>query len=260
VTRAANSRRVVVIPTYNERACLTAVVRGVRAAGFEVLVVDDASPDGTGELADDLARRDDAVHVRRRPAKAGLGSAYREGFAWALAGDYDVIGQMDADRSHDPRDLPRLAHTLAGCDVAIGSRWVPGGGVVGWPASRRWLSRAASAYVRLATGMAVGDATAGYRLWRRETLADIGVCALASDGYAFQVETALAAWHANHRLMEVPITFAERRAGHSKLSGAVVAEAVWRVALWGPRERLRGVAPRRVARRWAHRAPTASLT
>lgn len=242
---AAGGRRVVVIPTYDERACLTAVVSGVRAAGFEVLVVDDASPDGTGELAAALAARDEGVHVRRRPAKAGLGSAYRDGLSWALAGGYDVIGQMDADGSHAPRDLPRLVRTLAGCDVAIGSRWVPDGRVVGWPASRRWLSRAGSAYVRAATGMPLADATAGYRLWRRETLAGIQVASLASDGYAFQVETALAAWRAGRRLMEVPVTFAERRAGRSKLSRGVVVEAVWRVGLWGLRQRLGALAPRR---------------
>lgn len=235
---AVGGRRVVVIPTYDERACVTGVVSGVRAAGFDVLVVDDASPDGTGELADALARDDDGVHVRRRPAKAGLGSAYRDGFAWALAQGYEAIGQMDADGSHDPRDLPRLSRTLAGCDVAIGSRWVPSGRVVGWPATRRWLSRAGSAYVRAATGMPLADATAGYRLWRREALAGIGVTRLASDGYAFQVETALAAWRAGGRLMEVPITFADRRAGRSKLSRRVVVEAVWRVALWGLRRRL----------------------
>lgn len=230
--------RVVVIPTYNERGSLTGVLDGVRAAGFEALVVDDASPDGTGSLADALAGGDDGVHVRHRPAKAGLASAYRDGFAWALAGGYDVVGQMDADGSHDPGDLPRLVWTLAGCDAVVGSRWVPGGGVVGWPASRRCLSQAAGAYVRTATGLPLADPTAGYRLWRAPALAGLGVGRLASDGYAFQVETALAAWRAGFRLMETPIVFTERRAGQSKLSRRVVAEALWRVAAWGWRTRV----------------------
>lgn len=229
--------RVVVLPTYNERGSLARVLEGVRAAGFDALIVDDASPDGTGELADALAGGDDGVHVRHRPTKAGLGSAYREGFAWALAGGYDVIGQMDADGSHDPRDLPRLAWTLAGCDVVIGSRWVPGGDVVGWPASRRWLSQTAGAYVRAATGLPLADPTAGYRLWRTAALTRLGVGRLASDGYAFQVETALTAWQAGFRLMEAPIVFTERRAGQSKLSRGVVAEALWRVGVWGWRSR-----------------------
>lgn len=231
------TRRVVVVPTYNERGSLTPVLCGVRRAGFEALVVDDASPDGTDALADELAAGDDGIHVRHRPAKAGLGSAYREGFAWAVAGGYDVVGQMDADGSHDPGDLPRLAWTLAGCDVAVGSRWVPGGNVVGWPPSRRWLSQAAGVYVRAATGLPLADPTSGYRLWRTATLGRIAVGRMASDGYAFQVETALAAWQAGFRLMEAPIVFTDRHAGQSKLDRRVVAEALWRVGVWGWRTR-----------------------
>lgn len=233
------ARRVVVLPTYNEHDSLADVVAGVRAHGFEALVVDDASPDGTGDLADALAERDPGVRVRHRTAKAGLGSAYRDGFAGALDAGYAVVGQMDADGSHDPDDLPRLAWTLAGCDVAIGSRWVPGGGVVDWPASRQRLSRAGSAYVRALTGLPLADATAGFRLWRADALVRAGATATRSDGYAFQVETALAAWGAGLRLMEAPILFTERRAGASKLSRRVVAEAVWRVGVWGLQQRLR---------------------
>lgn len=227
------TRRVVVVPTFNERDSLTPVLRGVRAAGFEALVVDDASPDGTGALADELTAGDDGIHVRHRPAKAGLGSAYREGFAWAVASGYDVVGQMDADGSHDPGDLPRLAWTLAGCDVAVGSRWVPGGDVVGWPPSRRWLSQAAGVYVRAATGLPLADPTSGYRLWRAATLGPLAVGRMASDGYAFQVETALTARRTGFRIMEVPIVFTDRHAGQSKLDRRVVAEALWRVAVWG---------------------------
>lgn len=233
-----HARRVVVVPTYDEAGSLEGLVEAVRAHDFDVVVVDDASPDGTGDLADALAARDGGVHVIHRTAKAGLGSAYREGFAWALRAGYAVVGQMDGDGSHDPGDLPRLAWTLAGCDVAVGSRWVPGGGVVDWPAARQRLSRAGSAYVRAATGLPLADATAGYRLWRADVLARLGVGALASDGYAFQVETALRAWQAGHRVMEVPIVFTERRAGASKLTRRIVAEAVWRVTVWGLRARV----------------------
>jgi glycosyltransferase involved in cell wall biosynthesis len=234
--------RVVVTPTYNERDSLEPFAAGVRAAGFDLLVVDDASPDGTGALAEKLAEADAGVHVLRRPGKAGLGSAYRDGFGWALARGYRTIGQMDADGSHDPADLPRLALTLEGCDVAIGSRWVPGGGTVGWPGPRRQLSQAAARYVRAATGLPLADPTAGYRLWRREALGRLRTGRMVSVGYAFQVEAALAAWRAGLRLMEVPIVFVERRAGRSKLSRRVVVEAVWRVAPWGCRERLRPAA------------------
>lgn len=234
----AVTRRVVVTPTYNERPSLERLAAGVRAAGFELLVVDDASPDGTGALAAKLAEADPGVHVRHRPAKAGLGSAYRDGFGWALARGYAAIGQMDADGSHDPADLPCLALTLGGCDVAVGSRWIPGGGTIGWPVARRRLSQAAARYVRAATGLPLADPTSGYRLWRREALGRLHLGRMGSDGYAFQVETALAAWRAGFRLMEVPITFTERRAGRSKLSRRVVLEAVWRVAAWGTRERL----------------------
>lgn len=232
---SASERAVVVIPTYNERDSLGEVVGGARAHGFDVLVVDDDSPDGTGALAAALAADDPGVRVRHRAAKTGLGPAYRDGLARALAAGYDVIGQMDADGSHDPDDLPRLRWTLAGCDVAVGSRWAPGGDVIDWPPLRRWLSRAGTAYARAVAGAPLADATSGFRLWRASALRRIDVTSLASDGYAFQIETALTAHRAGLRLIEVPILFVERKGGASKLSRRVVVEALVRVTLWGLR-------------------------
>lgn len=228
-------RGLVVIPTYNEAASVVAVVRGAldAADGYDVLVVDDASPDGTGALADDLAAREARVHMLHRPAKDGLGPAYRAGLGWGLAHGYDALAEMDADGSHDPADLPGLFSALTGADLVIGSRYVPGGGVADWPWHRRALSRGGNRYVRALTGSHVRDATSGLRVFRRPVLAAIGLADLQSDGYAFQLETALRAWRAGFRVVEVPITFTERRAGTSKLSRIVVAEAVWRVTLWG---------------------------
>ncbi|HEY8340992.1 MAG TPA: polyprenol monophosphomannose synthase [Egibacteraceae bacterium] len=232
-------RALVVIPTYNEVASLEAVVTRVLAAAEDagadvsVLVVDDASPDGTGELADRLAAADPRVAVLHRPAKGGLGPAYVAGFRWGLARGFDALVEMDADLSHDPADVPRLLHTLGGADLVIGSRYVPGGGVVDWPLSRLLLSRAANRYVGLVTGLPVADATAGFRAFRRQVLEALDLSALRSDGYAFQVETALRAWRAGFRIVEVPITFTERRDGASKMTRAIIVEALWRVLVWG---------------------------
>jgi len=232
-------RALVVVPTYNEVASLEAVVTRVLAAGeaagadVSVLVVDDASPDGTGALADRLAADDARVGVLHRPGKGGLGPAYVAGFRWGLARGFDAIVEMDADLSHDPADVPRLLHALAGADLVIGSRYVPGGGVVDWPLSRLLLSRAANRYVGLVTGLPVADATAGFRAFRRQVLEALDLSALRSDGYAFQVETALRAWRAGFRIVEVPITFTERRDGASKMTRAIIVEALWRVLVWG---------------------------
>jgi dolichol-phosphate mannosyltransferase len=233
----------VVVPTYNEAASLERVVVGVLTAepGREVLVVDDASPDGTGALADRLAARDSRVHVLHRPAKSGLGSAYRDGFGWALRGGYDVVGQMDADGSHDPADVSRLLGALGDADVALGSRYVPGGRVANWPRHRLWLSAAANRYVRVVTGVPVTDATSGFRVFRRAVFAEIAPTTMRSEGYAFQIETALRAWQAGLVVTEVPITFVERQEGRSKLSRAIILEALWRVAVWGLRGRTRAV-------------------
>jgi dolichol-phosphate mannosyltransferase len=225
----------VVIPTYNELATLEPVVKGVLSAcdGIDVLIVDDASPDGTGELADRLAKADPHVHVLHRPAKSGLGSAYREGFAWGLERDAQFLCEMDADLSHNPADLPRLLHAVRGADLVIGSRYVHSGQVLDWPVWRRALSRCGNAYVHGMTGIPVKDATAGFRAYRRAVLEALDLGVVASEGYSFQLETALRAWWLGFRILEVPITFAERREGASKISRAIVVEALWRVLLWG---------------------------
>ena len=230
-------KTLVVVPTYNERATITAVAERLFAATgalpVHLLIVDDASPDGTGAVADTLAGADDRVFVLHRRRKGGLGSAYIAGFRWALARDYDAVGEMDADLSHDPADVPRLLACLQGADLAIGSRYVPGGAVVAWPAHRRALSRGGNLYVRLATGMPVADATAGFRLFRRRLLEGIDLEAVRAEGYAFQLDMALRAWRDGYRIVEIPITFTERTEGASKMSRAIVGEALWRVLVWG---------------------------
>lgn len=240
-----------VVPTYNEAASVEHVVGGVLAAHprAQVLVVDDASPDDTGALADGLAGREARAHVLHRPGKAGLGSAYRAGFAWGLPTDADVFCEMDGDGSHDPGELPRLLAAVEGADVAIGSRYVAEGDVVAWPWHRRALSRAGNRYVRAATGLPVADATSGLRAYRRAVIETIGLETMTSEGYAFQVELALRAWRAGFRVVEVPIVFAERRGGASKISRRIVVEAAWLVTGWGLRgpRGPAGVHPRSVA-------------
>jgi dolichol-phosphate mannosyltransferase len=228
-------RVLVVIPTYEERGTIVELVQAVRAlpASPDVLIVDDASPDGTGEVADELAAVDDGVAVLHRAGKDGLGPAYRAGLAWGLERGYDVLVEMDADLSHDPRELPRLLEGVRSADLVIGSRYVPGGSVQAGPRRRLVLSTAGNRYVQLLTGLPVRDATSGFRAFRRAVLVAIGVQGLRSDGYAFQVETALRAWRSGFRITEVPIRFVERREGASKLSRRVVLEAIWRVPRWG---------------------------
>ena len=227
-----------VVPTLDEAATIEAAVRGVRKAGAAVLVVDDGSSDGTIDIVQRLADADVGVHLVQRGRKLGLGSAYRDGFRWALRRDFDAVGEMDADLSHDPADIPRLIEGLSRGDLVIGSRYVPGGGVRDWPASRQVLSRGGNAYVRAWTGLPVRDATAGFRLYRRSVLEAVDLGRVRSEGYAFQVEMALRADEAGFTVVEVPITFTERREGASKMSRAIVAEALWRVPLWGVRHRI----------------------
>ncbi len=232
----------VVIPTYNELANLEDIVTRVRAAvpAADILVVDDNSPDGTGELADKLAADDDHIRVLHRAGKGGLGAAYVAGFGWALERGYGTLVEMDADGSHDPADLPRLLAALADADLVVGSRWVPGGVVVNWPKSREILSRGGNTYTRLMLGIRVHDATGGYRAYRAGTLRVIDLPQVQSQGYCFQIDLTLRTARAGLEIREVPITFTERTRGASKMSRAIVAEALWRVTQWGLRQRLSG--------------------
>jgi len=229
----------VVIPTYDERENLGGVVARLHAAVPEadVLVVDDASPDGTGELADAMSADDPRIRVLHRTAKEGLGAAYLAGFATALAGEHQVVVEMDADGSHAPEDLPRLLDALRDADLVLGSRYVPGGRVVNWPAHREWLSRGGNLYSRLALGVPLRDITGGYRAFRRQVLEELDLGSVASQGYCFQVDMAWRAVQAGFRVREVPITFTERQRGASKMSSAIIREALWRVTRWGVQAR-----------------------
>jgi dolichol-phosphate mannosyltransferase len=239
-----------VVPTYDEAPNLAWIVGRLRAAqpAVDVLVVDDESPDGTGDIADELARVDDRVHVLHRSAKGGLGAAYLAGFAWALDQGYDVIGEMDADGSHQPEQLHRLIDALGDADLVIGSRWVRGGSVVNWPLRRELLSRGGNRYVRLLLGISVRDATAGFRLFRRTALEKIDLSQVRSTGYVFQTDLVWRALHHGLVVREVPIEFVERVRGDSKMSGAVAGESLKRITAWGLQERRA-----QVARAWARR-------
>ena len=199
----------------------------------DVLVVDDGSPDGTGDLADKIAVDDAAVHVLHRASKLGLGQAYIAGFRWALAREYDVIVEMDADGSHRAQDLPRLLAALPTADLVLGSRWVPGGNVVNWPRHRQLLSRGGNTYTRIMLGLPLHDATGGFRAYRAPVLAGLDLTAIASQGYCFQVDMARRVLDAGGRVFEVPITFVEREQGTSKMSREIVIEALTRVTVWG---------------------------
>lgn len=239
VPTADLGRVVMVVPTYNEAANLAWIVGRLRRAqpGVDVLVVDDGSPDGTGAIADGLAATDPQVHVLHRSAKLGLGAAYLHGFSWALDHDYDVIGEMDADGSHQPEELGRLLEALRSADLVIGSRWIRGGSVINWPLRRQALSRGGNLYVRLLLGLKVRDATAGYRLFRRSTLEKIDLSTVESTGYVFQTDLVTRTLRAGLEVTEVPIEFVERVRGDSKMSGAVAAESMRLVTRWGLGER-----------------------
>ena len=232
-------KTLVIIPTYNERESLPVQLAGVRehAPDVDVLVVDDNSPDGTGEWADAQSVADSQVHVLHRPGKGGLGKAYRAGFAWGLERGYEILVEMDADGSHQARQLPDLlakaGEALGEYDLVIGSRWVPGGSVVNWPTSRKLLSVWANRYVRLALGIPVRDATAGFRSYTAETLRAINLDDVDSQGYGFQVDMTLRAIREGATVTEVPIEFVERVQGVSKMSGSIVREAFVKVFLWG---------------------------
>jgi dolichol-phosphate mannosyltransferase len=239
MTESALGRVVMVIPTYNEADNLDWVVGRLRVAepSVDLLVVDDNSPDGTGALADELAAADPAVHVLHRPAKAGLGAAYLAGFAWALDAGYDVVGEMDADGSHQPEQLHRLLEALLDADLVIGSRWIPGGSVVNWPLRREALSRGGNLYVRMLLGISIKDATAGFRVFRRSALEKIDLASVESTGYVFQTDLVTRCLRAGLAVREVPIEFVERVRGDSKMSGAVAIESLRRITRWGLRER-----------------------
>jgi dolichol-phosphate mannosyltransferase len=225
----------VIIPTYNERENLDVIAERLHAAvpDAHLLVVDDDSPDGTGRLADELVARTDWVDVLHRTGKDGLGAAYVAGFGWAREHGYDVVVEMDADGSHAPEQLPRLLAALEHADLVLGSRWVDGGEVVNWPKSREILSRGGNAYTRMVLRLPLRDATGGYRAYRRPVLDSVLEKGVASQGYCFQVDLAWQIWKAGHRVVEVPITFVERERGESKMSRAIVVEALWRVTVWG---------------------------
>lgn len=241
---AAHVRRtLIIIPTYNEAANLEALVTALRthAADADILIVDDASPDGTGEIADRLAQAP-AVHVLHRAGKEGLGVAYCAGFAWGLRQpEYNWFVEMDADGSHHAAELRRLRNAAFVADLVIGSRWVRGGRVVNWPRLRRFISRAGTVYARAMLRLPVHDATAGFRVLSRKALEAVSLETVASHGYCFQIDVTRRIHNAGLPIVEVPVTFTEREHGASKMTTGIVAEALWRVTLWGIERQFRQV-------------------
>lgn len=232
MTRGEDSgRALIVVPTYNERDNLSRLAAAIleQLPEAHVLVVDDASPDGTGELADELAAADPRVNVLHRPGKAGLGRAYLAAFEWALARDYSRVIQMDADFSHDPSCLPELLAATGDADVALGSRYVRGGGTVGWSRLRETVSRGGSLYARTVLGVRVRDLTGGFKCFSRSALEAIGLAEVRSEGFSFQIEMTYRAVRRGLRVVEVPIVFRERAAGESKMSSRIFLEALLRV-------------------------------
>lgn len=234
-------RAVVLVPTYNERENLPLIVARVRECvpDVDVVVLDDNSPDGTGQVADELAAADPKVTVIHRQGKEGLGAAYLAGFRWALDQGYDAVVEMDADGSHRPEDLPAMLEAAKDADLVIGSRYVRGGTVVNWPLSRKAISMGGNLYIRAILGMPVNDATAGYRVYRAGTLRRIGLDDVESAGYVFQTDLTVRTVRAGMRVVEVPITFVEREIGESKMDGDVVKESMRRITGWGLEHRRR---------------------
>ncbi|HUK93624.1 MAG TPA: polyprenol monophosphomannose synthase [Gaiellaceae bacterium] len=233
-------RPVVCLPTYNERENLERMVRALGLLGVSVLVIDDNSPDGTGELADRLGQELDHVEVLHRDRKEGLGPAYLAGFRHALAQGAELVLEMDCDFSHDPADVPRLVAATEEADVAVGSRYVEGGSISNWGLLRRFVSAGGSLYARVLLGVGVRDLTAGFKCYRRAVLETIDLDAISSRGYAFQIETTYRALRAGFSVVEVPIAFADRERGGSKMSKSIVLEAMWKV----PALRLRALTGR----------------
>lgn len=236
---AIDERGLVIVPTYNESDNITRIVPQILSQDprLEVLVVDDNSPDGTGTMADEMAAENTRVHVLHRPNKEGLGRAYLAGFAWALERPYDFIFEMDADFSHDPAHLPEFLAAVKNADLVLGSRYRDGKvTVVNWPMTRLMLSYAANIYARFVTGMHLGDATGGFKCFRRQVLEAIPLNDVRSNGYAFQIEMSFRAWKRGFRIAEIPIVFHDRTEGESKMSKGIVREAVWmvwRLRWWG---------------------------
>lgn len=230
----------VIIPTFNEIESLPLIVTGLReqVPAVHLLIVDDNSPDGTGELADQMANTDANIQVLHRTQKNGLGAAYLAGFAWAKANSFQVVVEMDADGSHRTADLPKLLNALVNADVVLGSRWVSGGEVVNWPLSRKILSRGGNIYTRLLLNIPLHDATGGFRAYRMSALDAMNVQTVQSQGYCFQVDLAWRAIQNRLRVVEVPITFVEREFGESKMDSRIVKEALRRVTVWGLTKRL----------------------
>jgi len=231
-------RGLVIIPTYNERENLARIAADVldQDPRLEILVVDDGSPDGTGQIADELAAGSHRIHAIHRPRKMGLGTAYLSGFKWALARDYEYVFEMDADFSHDPRHLVEFLDAIQGADLVLGSRYLNNKvTVINWPMSRLLLSFCANIYARVITGLSHADLTGGFKCFRRKVLASIDLEAVRSNGYAFQIEMSFRASRKGFKIREIPILFTDRTEGQSKMSGHIVREAiwmVWRLRLW----------------------------
>jgi dolichol-phosphate mannosyltransferase len=224
-------RALVVVPTYNEAANLPSIVPQILAQDprLDVLIVDDNSPDGTGELADQMAAADGRVHVLHRPGKGGLGKAYLAGFRWALERDYELVFEMDADFSHDPKFLADFLRAAEKADLVIGSRYKTGVNVINWPISRLLLSLGANQYARWITGMDIMDSTGGFKCFHRRVLETIDFDRVRSNGYSFQIEMSFRAWKKGFRLMEIPIVFTDRVEGQSKMNKRIMREAIWMV-------------------------------
>lgn len=224
-------KSLVIIPTYNEEENIAIIVGDILGLdlNLEILIVDDNSPDGTGELAERMARHNPRIHVLHRPEKRGLGSAYVEGFRFALQRDYQFIFEMDADFSHDPKVIPRFLKEIQDCDLVIGSRYINGITVVNWPMDRLLLSCAGNWYARTITRMPIRDTTGGFKCFRRRVLESIDLDSVSSEGYSFQIEMTYRAWKRNFRIREIPIIFRDRQRGESKMSWKINREAIWTV-------------------------------
>lgn len=239
IPEGSDRKVLVCIPTYNEAQNIESIVGRLRAAvpSADVVVVDDNSPDGTGDIADRLAGADSRIHVLHRQGKEGLAAAYVAAFRWGLEQGFDVLVEMDADGSHRPEELPRLLAALDRADMVKGSRWVPGGTVVNWPKSREYLSRAGNLYTRILLGVRVKDVTGGYNVFRAQTLRDIGLDNIAAAGYFFQTDMTINTLETGHSVVEVPITFEERQYGESKLDRSIFFESLARTTAWGLKRR-----------------------